>query len=119
MEINLLCEAAQDSRCRRNAQRTRILCRNPVVLAFVNAISPDILLAATALTILPRLSQDCISASIVQVGAIGATEQQAEPLLAGRDRHHATFMRERVLPALMRENAEILINRSHISSGTV
>ena len=76
------------------------------------------LLAATALTPLPRLSQDCISAFIVQVGATGAAEQQAELSLAGRGWYQETFMRERVLPAFMTEKAEILINRSRISSAT-
>jgi hypothetical protein len=76
------------------------------------------LLAATALTPLPRLSQDCISALIVQVGATGAAEQQAELSLAGRGWYQETFMRERVLPAFQQREAEILINRSRISSST-
>jgi len=76
------------------------------------------LLAATALTPLPRLSQDCTSALIVQVGATGAAEQQAELLLAVQVCYQETFMRERVLPALMPQKAEILINRSRISSST-
>ena len=89
-----------------------------MVLAFLNATRPGMLLAATALTPLPRLSQDCISALIVQVGATGAAEQQAELSLAGRGWYQETFMRERVLPALMPQKAEILINRSRISSST-
>jgi hypothetical protein len=76
------------------------------------------LLAATTLTPLPRLSQDCISAPIVQVGATGAAEQQAGLLLAVQVCYQETFMRERVLPALMPQKAEILINRSRISSST-
>ena len=117
MEINLLREAAA-SRCHRTAQRTRAFRRNPVVLAFGNATSPGMLLAATTLTTLPRRSQDCISAFIVQVGATGAAEQHAELSLAGRGWYQETFMRESVPPAFMREKAEILINRSRISSGT-
>ena len=85
---------------------------------FVNATSPGMLLAAIALTTLPRFSQDCISAPIVQFGATGAAEQHAELSLAGRGWYQETCMRERVLPAFMRETAEILTNRSRISSGT-
>jgi hypothetical protein len=76
------------------------------------------LLAATALTPLPPPSQDCISALIVQVGATGAAEQQAELSLAGRGWYQERFMREKVLPALIPQKAEILINRSRISSST-
>ena len=43
-----------------------------MVLAFVNSTNPGVLLAAIALIPLPWLSQDCISALIVQVGATGA-----------------------------------------------
>ena len=72
------------------------------------------LLAATALTPLPRRSQDCIPALIVQIaiGATGAAEQQAELSFAGRGWYQGTFMREKVLTAFMREKAEILTNRS-------
>jgi len=76
------------------------------------------LLAATALTPLPRLSQDCISAFIVQVGATGAAEHQAELSLAARVWYQETFMGERVLPALIPQKAEILINGSLILSST-
>ena len=62
-----------------------------MVLAFLNATSPGMLLAATTLTPLPRLSQDCISAPIVQVGATGAAEQQAELLLAVQVCYQETF----------------------------
>ena len=64
--------ATSGFRCR--AFRNGVLRRNP----FVNATSPGMLLAATALIPLPPPSQDCISALIVQVGATGAAEQQAE-----------------------------------------
>jgi hypothetical protein len=83
----------------------------------VNASSHGLLLAATKLTPLPRLSQDCISAPIVQVGATGAAEHQAELSLAGRVWYQET-MRERVLPALIPQKAEILINGSRILSWT-
>ena len=109
---------AATSRFRCRAFRNGVLRRNPAVLAFVNATSPGMLLAATALTPLPPPSQDCISALIVQVGATGAAEQQAELSLAGRGWYQERFMREKVLPACMRETAESQTNRSRISSGT-
>ena len=68
-------------------------------LRLVNATSPRMLLAATALTPLPLPSQNCISALIVQVGATGAAEQQAELSLAGRGWFQERFIREKVLPA--------------------
>ena len=55
-----------------------------MVLSFVNVTSPGMLLAATTLITLPRLSQDLISAPIVQVGATGAAGHHAELSLAGR-----------------------------------
>jgi len=76
------------------------------------------LLAATALTPLPRLSQDCSFEFIAQVGATGAAEQQAELSLVGWGWYQETCMKERVLPALIPQKAEILINRSRISSST-
>ena len=87
MEINLLREAALpvNSRCHRTAQRTRVLRKNPVALAFLNATNPGMLLAATALTPLPRLSQDCISAFIVQIGAtINRSGRTTGKTFAGR-----------------------------------
>ena len=65
---------SSSSRCHRNAQRTRVLRKNPVALAFVNATSPGMLLAATALTPLPRLSQECRIEFIMQAGAAGVAE---------------------------------------------
>ena len=76
------------------------------------------LLAATTLTPLPRLSQDCISALIVQVGATGAAEQQAELLLAGQGWYQGVSATDRMLTAIISPKAEILINVSRISSGT-
>ena len=69
MEINLLREAAlpdatarpQRSKNQGSSQESGGTC------VFVNATSPGMLLAATALIPLPRLSQDCIYAFIVQV----------------------------------------------------
>jgi hypothetical protein len=76
------------------------------------------LLAATALTPLPRLSQDCISAYIVQVGATGAAEQQAELSLADRVWYQGVSATGRMLTATISPKAEILINRSLIFSST-
>ena len=89
-----------------------------MVLALLNATSPGMLLVATTLTPLPRLSHDCISAPILQVGATGAAEQPAEISLAVQVWYQERFMRGGVLPALMPQKAQILINRSHISSST-
>jgi hypothetical protein len=78
------------------------------------------LLAATALTPLPRLSQDCISAFIVQVGATltGAAEQQAKLSLAGRVWYQGVSATGRMLTATLSPKAEIRINRSLILGST-
>ena len=108
--------ATSGFRCR--AFRNGVLRRNPAVLAFVNPTSPGMLLAATALTPLPPPSQDCISALIVQVGATGAAEQQAELSLAGRVWYQVVSATGRMPTATISPKAETLINRSRISSGT-
>ena len=50
------------------------------------------LLAATLVIVLPQLLQNRNSALIVQVGAAGAAEQQAELSLAGRGWYQETFV---------------------------
>ena len=82
----------------------------------VNATSPGMLLAATALTPLPRLLQDCISAYIVQVGATGAAEQQAELSLAGRVWYQEVSATGRMLTATISPKTEILITKNQGSS---
>ena len=81
-------------------------------------IQPRMLLAATALTPLPRLSQDLYFALIRQVGATGATEQQAELSLAGRVWYQVVSATGSMPTATISPKAETLINRSRISSGT-
>ena len=71
------------------------------------------LLAATLVIVLPQLLQNRNSALIVQVGAAGAAEQQAELSLAGRGWYQETFVRERVLPALIPQKALPTINKPH------
>ena len=74
--------------------------------------------ASTKLTPLPRLSQDCISAFIVQVGATGAAEHQAELSLADRVWYQGVSATGRMLTATLSPKAEIRINRSLILGST-